>query len=323
MRTWKSFVHGLPFLLSLAVSAQPRPEIDLPPIVRKAVQSYMTLRYTGTRVLEFKVGPDKRRHTEYVIRDGGRSRIEFPQGSKFAGQVIVETGGKRYHYFPDLKEIRVQPARRDEAFGRIFKFMGRGGRRFKVSTAPGAVVAGIRTEQAVMSDQEGNVAERIHIDPRSGLILKLELFDETGLPVGGYEFSQVNLNPTIDQRALGPLFIRGAKMVSPRDLARRLALQGGFLAATIPDGSGWQLEHSRVFKVSGVPVFAQIYMGGPGRLSLFQVKEEIEPSRLRRMGRDRGPFNTYAWQYQGRHFVLVGEQDQTELQRLAGRLTER
>lgn len=321
MRSLAAFL-ALICTLPLLAQDKPAPQ-NLSPILKRAMQAYKSLRYTGTRVVEFKFGPDKRRHTEYVIRDGRNSRVEFPSGSEFAGQVIVETGDKRYHYFPDLKEIHVQPARRDEAFGRVFKLFGRGGRYLRFSSAPGSIVAGMRTEQVVVTGVEGNVVQRVHVDPRSGLILKLELFDRTGVPVGGYEFSQVNLNPAINQRSLGPLFVKGAKLIGARELAIRIAKEGGFLPATIPDGNGLQLEHSRVVDVGGVSVLAQVYSGRRGRVSLFQLKGDVEQSRLRRIARDRGSFNTFSWEFQGRNFVLVGELDPAELQGLAKRLTER
>lgn len=304
---------------SLAQDATPR--TDLPPIMRRAIEAFPKLRYTGTRILEFRQGPDRVRHTEQVIRDGERSRVEFPPGSPFTGQIIVEVRGKRMHFFPDRKEIQVMPARRGQAFERIFRFLdSRRGPKFRVTQAPGQVVAGMKTEQAIVTDPNGNVHQRLYVEPRSGLVLKREMFDRVGTPMGSYEFTQVNLNPKIDPREF-QIRVRGATWVMPEDLARRVAADNGFLPAVLAKAPGLQLEHSRMVRAGPTPAFAQMYSGPGGRVSLFQLKGRVETERLRALA--RGEATVFAWQYKGSTFVLIGERPAEELQRLSKRLVER
>lgn len=303
--------------------SQDRGRPEMLPIMRKAIRAMQELRYTGTREVQFRKGAEAKRHMEQVIRDGPNSRTEFPPGSPFAGQVIVETGRERYHYFPDLKEVHVQPARRKEMMSRLFdiKFMRGRDKGVKLSTAQGPVVAGIRTEQVVFSTGSGSVIQRVHIDPRSGVVLKREMFDHAGAPVGGFEFTRINLNPPPFDPRIFRIHVPGAKWLRQEDLAARLSKQNGFLFLTFPGSEQLVLENSRLFDIERIPVLAQMYNSPKGRISLFQIKGDIEPQRLRRFA--RGEFNTHAWKFQGRNFVLVGEQDAAELQRLAKRLTER
>jgi outer membrane lipoprotein-sorting protein len=310
-------------LIALAVLAvgqgekRRRTEIDAPPILKKAMAAFPRLRYTGVRIVEFKEGPERKRHTENVIRDGANSRVEFPSTSLYAGQIIIETDSKRLHYFPELKEVHVLPARRDEAFTRTFRMLShnRGkGDGIKITTGAGETVAGMRTEQAVVSDSKGVVLQRLHIHPRSGMILKRELFDRVGTPVGFSEFTQINLNPRIDPAEFHPQF-RGVKRVTVEDLARRTAKENQMLAVMLPRSERFQLEHSRMIRIGGNPVFVQMYMSPKGRISLFQTTGPIDTERLGRFG--RGTMHTHAWQSSGRNFVLVGELPTEELQRLA------
>ena len=80
---------------------------DLPPLVRKSVLSNRTAKgkYSGVRTVEFKRGPDRVSHVEYVLKSGIKTRIEFPDDSQYKGQTfsIVDDGHQRLHYFPDKK----------------------------------------------------------------------------------------------------------------------------------------------------------------------------------------------------------------------------
>lgn len=293
-------------------------KIEMPAILKKAIAAFPKLRYSGVRLVEFKEGPERKRHTENVIRDGKRSRVEFPGTSPFHGQIIIEDGNRRLHYFPQAKEIHVFPSRKEEAFERMFRMIGHSRGGVRITTAAGDTVAGLRTEQVVISDSKGNVMQRIHIEPRSGLILKRELFDRVGTPAGYFQFTKVNLSPNIDRHEF-EMRVRGAKWVSVDELAKRTARENQMLPIFL--GDGYKLEHSRVIRVAGDPVFVQMYRGPRGRMSLFQTMGSIDSDRLKRMGRGRA--QTYAWQMQGRTFVLVGDASVDELKRLAKRLGDR
>src|SRR5438094_251063 len=88
---------------------------DLPPLVRKSFMANRTSKYSGERTVEFKHGPDRASHVEYVLKDGIRTRIEFPDDSEYKGQIIVDDGQQRLHYYPDRNEIDAEPAHRRDS----------------------------------------------------------------------------------------------------------------------------------------------------------------------------------------------------------------
>src|SRR5438105_3986950 len=97
-------------LVTFLPTAMPQTRTDLPVALRKALEAGPRLRYTGKRRVEFRRDGKTEAYTEIVTRDGNKMRIEFPAGSTYTGQVIVETKGVRKHFFPDKNEIHVSPA---------------------------------------------------------------------------------------------------------------------------------------------------------------------------------------------------------------------
>ncbi|AIE86954.1 LolA family protein [Fimbriimonas ginsengisoli] len=289
--------------------------IQGPPILRKAISASENLRYIGTRTVEFRRNGDTKQHTETITREGRRLRIDFPEGSPLAGQVIVENGFERRHYFPEKNEIHVSPPRREEVLGRLGRMMSHGN-RFSFVVAAGQPVAGIRTEQVVVSDRAGNVLQRLYIDPESGLILKRSLFDPVGTPVGGFEYTRIDLDPRIDPRVFR-LFRRGATFVTPFNLLERLAREHGFPAIALPASSMFRLEGSQVHKIEGNEVLIQNYASRDGvHLTLFQLKTNVSPDKMREFARKQN-LHSLSWYAQGNTFVLIGNVDEATLNRIA------
>ena len=72
-----------------AGSAQPRSG-GAARVAARALAASPTLRFTGRRLVTVRTDGEDERHEEIVTRDGPRMRIEFPSGTAFKGQVIVE-----------------------------------------------------------------------------------------------------------------------------------------------------------------------------------------------------------------------------------------
>ncbi len=302
------------FAAALIVSAQPNDAPAVPEILRKAIASSPHQRYFGHLVREFRHGAEVDKHEEIVFRDGQWTRIEFPEGSKFTGQVIVENHRDRRHYFPDRNVIEVMPARREEALGRLARLAKSGQKKLKISLGPGEVVAGFKTEQVVVSDNEGNVLQRIFIEPKTGTLLKRKLFDPVGAPVGSFEFTQFSPNGRIDP-SLFTLGRKGAKVVTPDDKLQDLCTANGFVFAKLSESSGYRLEHCRINKVGGDEVLMQIYSSGPDKLSLFQSRSGVNASRMERFAKDE--FHVFTWNREGKTYTLVGRVTDERLQDLA------
>ena len=116
------------------------------------------------------------------------------------GLIIVEDKAERRHYFPDKNEIRISGARREDSLDRLMGLFKKRGGQPKFVESPGEAIAGNRTTLVSVSDARGNVIQKLFIEPKSGVVLKRELFDPTGTPMGSFTFTKVDLNPKFDDR---------------------------------------------------------------------------------------------------------------------------
>lgn len=303
---------------TLVQEQQPRRDLsDLPPILQKSIKSHRTSRYSGQRTVEFKFGPERNNHIEYVLKDGVRSRTEFPGDSPYKGQIIVEDGTHRYHYFPDRNEIRIEPPRGRE-FGRHLRGPGPDGDHrhepLRHTVVDGGPIAGFKTQLISASDANGNVLQKLWIEPRTGVVLKRVMFDPVGARIGYFEFSRINFNPKF---APGDFRIdrKGATVITPAMTARRLAMQLGLTPSILPESTGFQLEGARVLHPDGKDVLAQTYTGQEGRFTLFQLRAAVDQNRLQKM--TRGRLASYSWERGGQGFALLGDLPQPRLREIA------
>lgn len=293
-----------------------RPNAGLPSALRKAIDASPTLRFSGERTVQIRVGIDRRTFVERVIRDGPRVRIEFPPESPFRGQVIVEDAVRRRHFFPAQNLIRVLPPRREDAFERLVRFLERPRTRRFVSAEPGGKVAGVETQQVILRQPSGGVFQRMWIEPESGMVLRRQIFDRTGTLIAGFEYRRFRLNPTVDPTDFA-LTVPGARVVTPRQELAQLAKRRGFRNVALPPNGPFQLESATVSTVLGQEVLVQVYSGDLGRLSLYQLRQEVDSERLKTAA---GPLEVVSWNDGGTWFVLMGELPEARLRQLAGRL---
>lgn len=281
----------------------------LPPVVQRALDAFATLRFSGTRIVELKAGPDRVRHTEYVIKDGRRTRIEFPTNSPFRGQVIVESAKERRLYQPDQNTIRVTPPRRERLYSRLGHL-----RRpdTVIEVSDGGVLAGLRTQLVTVRDGARNATLRIWIEPKSGMLVKLEAYDRSGAVQGYFEYTQVNLSPTIRASDFN-LNVKGAKIVTPRDDLRRLVKEHGYLDVSLP-AKQYPLDSAKVQKLAGAETLIQEYTLGDRHLSLFQLRTPVDPSKFGRLPKR---IRSITWHRGSTTFVLLGELSDEELARVS------
>jgi outer membrane lipoprotein-sorting protein len=305
-------------------SAQGQDHSDLPPILQKFAHARHTSRYSGVRTVEFKRDGERVRHVEIVLKDGIRSRTEFPDDSPYAGQIIVDDGKQRMHFYPDRNEIEVEPERvRDASSGRGEEQGGDGGhdqhKLNRVVTA-GGNIAGFDTQEVTVADPNGNVVQQMWIEPRSGVRLKLVLFDRVGSQAGSYEFSKINFHPTF---ATGDFRIdrKGAVIVSPELQARRMAEKLGLTPLVLGTGSGFVLQNARIMHPDQKDVLAQTYMGAGGRFTFFQLRGSLDQNRLSRFA--HGRLSTYSWSRGQESFALIGNLTSQQLGQIAKTLGDR
>jgi negative regulator of sigma E activity len=168
-------------------------------------------------------------------------------------------------------------------------------------------------------DRDGNTIQKIWIEPNSGVMLKRELNDRTGNPMGGFEFVKVNFKPKFDPRDF-EINRKGAVVVTQADFARRTAQEHGFSSRLLQPSTGWKVEHSRLLRRPQEPVLAVGYVSSSGRLMIFQHKGQLDSRRLEEMA--RGEANIHVFTQGGETFVLVSDLPKTTLERLAATLRD-
>ena len=289
---------------------------DVPMMLVRAIQAQPRLRYTGTYTVEFKQGPTPLRHVEYITRDAGRYRIDFPSNSQFAGQVIIEDQNIRQHYRPNVNEIIQQPPRHGEAWEKVANLAT--DPHYQLTTAPGSNIAGFKTDQLVVMDKSGNVLQRLFIEPNSGVIMKRQIFDAVGTPAGYFEFTSIDLDPKIDP-SIFVIKRKNAKIITPIMQLQRLCTRRGFNLRYLPPGSGFQLEGANPRNFAGIEGLVQTYLNGKARLWIYQLKAPLDPERLRQQAGKNQQF--FSFQSLGETIVLIGNVPERKLERFATQMT--
>lgn len=299
-------------LMPFAASQQDPPK--MPPVVMKALAAARKLCYSGTRNVMFRDGNERRSHTEMILKDGPRSRIWFPPGSPNYGQVIVENGPKRVQYMPGADKVVESASRGDDAVRRLAATI-KNAARFRVTVTRGDRIAGLQTQKADITDRKGNCIQSLWIEPRTGMVLKRELYDNVGAVVGSFEFTSISFDPKVDPKDFQ--INRNAKFVKLGQQLKDECDRFGFEPYGLSKDSAYDLQAVRVLNAKGrVPMLMQAYSGAKGVVTLFQVNGRVDPKRLAKLA--RGNLNTYSWRIGDRAFVLVSEIDESQLERLAG-----
>ncbi|MHB8635808.1 MAG: LolA family protein [Fimbriimonadaceae bacterium] len=285
----------------------------LPDILRRVVEAAPTLRLSGHRVVDQKVRGLLVRHQENVLRVGPRTRIWFPPGSRFAGQIIVDNGTFRWRFNPRNQQVHQEPSQRDDVLARL---VGPNNRLLApfVTLADGGLVAGIHTTLARIQLRQGATVQTLYVDPNTGAVLKRIGYDKFGKEVANYEFTSVNYNPTVTPSDFEPP--RSPKpIVTPEITLRRMANRAGLPPLVLRPGQRFLLFNSNVANRANVQVLHEVYVGPRGKLSVFLLRAQVDPAKLvRRAGKLT---NAYATQINGVTVVLVGPYTQARLQHLA------
>ena len=307
-----SVLMGLASLAS-SVAAQ---TTERPELLDKMMAASKKLRYSGVRKVHMKFGPDVVQHTEYILKDGTKTRIWFPEAGSFRGQIIVENDSERRHFFPDRNQVEVMPPRREESSMRFGK-MGGGRLQMKYLVENGEEIAGLGSRRVSLIGNENRPFLRLWIDPNTGLVLKRVVYGRDGNPQATSEFIKVDYRPSF-KRSDFELNVKGAKVVTPRDRLQEMVQRGGFQNISFSPKDPYKLESVRIQRIENVSALVQVYVNSDGRVSLYQVKAAVDPSRLKHRGRDR--VSTYSWTRGEASFILVGDVPETKLRELAGKL---
>lgn len=186
-------------LLGLAVCASTQPDTSTLDRLEQILRRQDQIRFAGTRVVYLRVNGVMKTVTEVIVRDGMRSRTEFPNDPVRKGMVIIEDGRSRLEYVPQLNELRRGPSGRDQTLQQLRRMIqaARSG-QIHFRMFDGGSVADRPTIVFEVSDAAGNVARRLWFDRATGLLLKSQLLGRGGTMMGGFEFRRVAYNANID-----------------------------------------------------------------------------------------------------------------------------
>lgn len=285
------------------------------PLLRKAMMAQKNLRYAGVRTLILRTGVEEQVSTERIWFDRGQLRIEFAGKSPNAGQVVVVSDGKRYHYFPEANEIQVRPSRGEELFrlGEVF----RSGAKPVFSESDGGRVAGRGTRVLQVSDKKGNVSAKLWIDPETGMILKREMFDPSGRRVGAMEFTDFTPKTSFDADDFR-IVRKGARIVTIEQSFEQMAKRLGLPNLKLAESSGYSLELVRPVRLpEGKKALSAAYSReGKPRITLFILPENVNENRLTIA--QGGRMNSAVKQVGQVRIVLIGALPKSELESLLG-----
>lgn len=293
---------------------------ELPPLLARAMREQQRLRFTGTRRVLVRIGPESSLSTERVWKDSDQMRIEFGNTGAQRGQVVLFRDGKRFHYFPETNEIQVRPARLEDPMMRLADLVRnrRGEKGPAVKEADGGEIARIPTRLLIFSDPRGNVVGRLWVSPQNAMVLKRELLDPAGRVIGSMEYTEVNLNPNFKP---GDFEInrKGAKIVTMDEVLDKLASKNGLRAVRLRTGD-YQLENVRMIDLNGDgKALAQSYVSRTGsRLTLFVLRDKVNAQRLEQLSSRE--INTAVRVSNGLRFILVGPLPQNQLADLLNRV---
>lgn len=259
------------------------------------------------------------RHMESVRRDGRRSRTEYysRENEDINGQIAVDDGKFRFHYYPKDNVIHQRPsfARQSGQWLEQILRGGQPGKMFEVS--PGGMVA--RRQTTMILIKEGsNFEHRLWIDNERKAILKHEMGSpgsDRGLTWTFRRFSYVD---SVDPDEF-KIVVPGAKTLGPEDRLEAAAKKVKMRAYRLPASTKFALHTGigREDDKTGRRILSSIYGDGRTVVTLIQSSKALDQARLRGGRGGRSPRTVFLWNLDGLSFALVGNLPQPELKRLS------
>ncbi len=220
----------------------------------RLIRSEMSARYSATRKT-FSIQDGKRHNrVEQVLRDGTRSRVEFPdRDDPRHGEVVVENGRMRKHWVPRKNTIFEGPARRQERltgqFPRVLEGIRKGDLRVKAAGT--SRIAGRECRNYEIRRKDDMLVWTLGVDSEKFLLLKQEIYDPTNdkRVIGGFEIATIDFDVKVDDQDF-EIVKNGAKIVhdeyQPVEEVQR-ELDFRILKPRMP--AGYTLVGAKIFQV--------------------------------------------------------------------------
>ncbi len=260
------------------------------------------------------MGPRTHSFTEQTAQRGPWLRIDYPVGERNYGQVIIESPRESRHYLPEARQIRVGPPRIELRLEKIVFLANRGEVRFTV--AEGETLAGSATKKVTINHVDGRLFQTLWISPSNGFIFKREFGGGRGRPKAVFTYQKVDFDAQLSPSDF-EIDDAKAEIVRPEDELQK-AFRQGFAAVRL-ERIPFRLESAHVMTFGRSKALVQTYAGMEGRLSLFQVLDDLDEKRMQRFTKDWGA--VVAWKQGGKSFALLGDMPEARLRQLASNRT--
>lgn len=253
---------------------QERPQPRLVELLKRTARPGENVRYSGVRQVELMVNGERKVITEFVLRDGRRSRTTYPEDSPRKGFVLVETPRGRWEYDPIRNEIRRMQPRREGALhllGGLVRGIEQG--KITLQSIGQDTVAGRNATGIAIGDREGNIGRKLWIDNETKVVLKAEQFGRVGERLAGFTFTRIHYNPLIRPDDFEPPKREGARVV-----AAEPTFSVGWTILTpswLPPG--FKEVNRGLRKLGQASVVLIHYSNGPSNFTIFQSQGDSAP----------------------------------------------
>lgn len=297
------------FAVTPVAFAQDSSEVQL---LRKCVAAWSTVSFVGVREVEYSDPRNgKQSFTEHVLRKDGKTRIEYPSDSQFAGQIVYEINGKRQVYLKSENTLRET---RYRSLDSQFEGFTKNADRYVLRSSGEETVAGRRSTILKIYTKDSKLREKLWLDKSENIVLRREFYNDKNEAIAGFAYKRIKFNARIDSRQFNlPV---GASVATPADDLIKFAREQGMKPYTLSSETGLSLMLARKSNFDDRKVLRQFFSNERWRISLLQVS-----GKNYRESRDSDSrVNIYRWEMDGNTFLLIGEVPLETLKSLASKV---
>lgn len=286
-------------------------------LLQDVLDANSNMRCKGIRKVTFRFVRDGKAgsntFTEVIVRDREKSRTEYTGNANFEGQIAVDDGRYRSHYFPKENVIHRGPSLQHQNSERLDMLMRERRAEYTVTVAEGGKVADHNTWLITLKNATGR-EHKIWVEKGRKAILKRELSGPEKDRGMSYYFESFDYKRRVDDDEF-KISKPGAKVLDPEDRLALAAKKVDYAPFTISGDEKFKLYESSSFEANGSKVLRSTFSDGRLVVTLHQVRGSIDAERLK--GRDKDRLKVHVWQRDGYNFALVGDLPAHELERLA------
>ena len=298
-----------------AVQRSDRKPTDNDKFLESVLKTNRELRCKGRRkVVTWSTGRDGKKHTrsftERITRDRAKIWTEYSDNEEMDGQIAVDDGRQRFHYFPKLNVIHRMPSLAKANNSRLERMIRDPRSSFTITVSGGGKIARKDTRLIELSSKTG-YSHKIWVDKKGLAILKHEAVSLGRGRGMSYEFVWLRYLNTIDPKEF-ELDLPGVPILDPKDRLRVEAKKLKMNSFSLTASSKFELrEASGSESDTGRKVLRSVYGDGRVVVTLVQIKGTPMTAR------PRGRINVYTWKSAGFNFALIGDLPPSELKRLS------